>query len=531
MCGRLTREREAEKLMRITNKIMQNNSLSNINTNKILQDKLNTQMASQKKINRPSDDPVIAIRALRLRSSLSEITQYYEKNVPDASAWLSVTDSSLLTVSDLLEDMGNYCQQGSSDDWQATDRAKVLESLKGLKNEIYSTGDVDYAGRNVFTGYRTGTKLSFQEDTNQKYTITEQLGRDDIDKTTYVKGYNADGSLTDLNGNNYNNGLTNTEQDVEEVDVYRIRLAYGDLDAMKAGMTIQYGPNGKDADGNITFPAGNELTVNKEANSYDMPDPYTNLGPDDVVYVKDTGELLLGKNAYEKLAAVKDDPDTQDINEGEIRVTYEKSDWKKGDLNPVHYFACESQGINYNKDYLNNVHEKQEIAYDVGFNQTIRVNTTADEVYLHDIGRDIEEMIDAVEDVIEMEGIVKKMEDVLEENPNDKDAQDRLDAANKALTFLNDRMREMFTGGITKTQGYQNTVNQAIADCGTRGARLTLIESRLQSQQTTFDTLASDNENVDLTKVTIELSSAELSYNAALMATGKVIQSSLLNFL
>lgn len=51
--------------MRITNKIMQNNNLSNINTNKILQDRLSTQMSTEKKINRPSDDPVVAIRALR----------------------------------------------------------------------------------------------------------------------------------------------------------------------------------------------------------------------------------------------------------------------------------------------------------------------------------------------------------------------------------------------------------------------------------------------------------------------------------
>ena len=51
--------------MRMTNKIMQNNSLYNINNNKVLQDKLSTQMSTQKKITRPSDDPVIAIRALK----------------------------------------------------------------------------------------------------------------------------------------------------------------------------------------------------------------------------------------------------------------------------------------------------------------------------------------------------------------------------------------------------------------------------------------------------------------------------------
>ena len=65
--------------MRMTNKIMQNNSLYNINNTKGLTDKLSTQMSTKKKITRPSDDPVIAIRALRLRSDVSQITQFYEK--------------------------------------------------------------------------------------------------------------------------------------------------------------------------------------------------------------------------------------------------------------------------------------------------------------------------------------------------------------------------------------------------------------------------------------------------------------------
>ena len=52
---------------------MQRNNLSNINTNKVYQDKLSTQMSTQKKVSRPSDDPVVSIRALRLRLSLIHI--------------------------------------------------------------------------------------------------------------------------------------------------------------------------------------------------------------------------------------------------------------------------------------------------------------------------------------------------------------------------------------------------------------------------------------------------------------------------
>ena len=53
---------------------MQRNNLSNINTNKVYQDKLSTQMSTQKKVSRPSDDPVVSIRALRLRSNVTEVT-------------------------------------------------------------------------------------------------------------------------------------------------------------------------------------------------------------------------------------------------------------------------------------------------------------------------------------------------------------------------------------------------------------------------------------------------------------------------
>ena len=69
--------------MRITNGILINNSLTNINANKSKIDNLLTQLTYEKKIQRPSDDPIIAIRALRFRSTLAEIDQYLTKNIPD----------------------------------------------------------------------------------------------------------------------------------------------------------------------------------------------------------------------------------------------------------------------------------------------------------------------------------------------------------------------------------------------------------------------------------------------------------------
>ena len=61
--------------MRITNKMMTNNVLHNINNNKNLLSTLENQYSTGKKIQKPSDDPIIAVRALKLRTNLSELNQ------------------------------------------------------------------------------------------------------------------------------------------------------------------------------------------------------------------------------------------------------------------------------------------------------------------------------------------------------------------------------------------------------------------------------------------------------------------------
>ena len=92
-------------------------------------------------------------------------------------------------------------------------------------------------------------------------------------------------------------------------------------------------------------------------------------------------------------------------------------------------------------------------------------------------------------------------------------------------------MQLMFEGGITALQGYLDDTNLAITNCGTRSSKLELVENRMKNQKTTFETLKSENEDIDITEVAIDLKSAELTYNAALMATGKVSQTNLLNFI
>lgn len=517
--------------MRITNKIMQRNNLSNINTNKIYQDKLSTQMSTQKKVNRPSDDPVVTIRALRLRSNVTEITQYYSKNIPDAESWLSVTEDALKNMTQIVTNMISQCTKGANGDLTASDREIILEQLKALGDEVYSTGDADYAGRYVFTGYRTDTSLRFPEERKQEYTITEQLDNSALGSLTKV---NTD-ALLDWTENNYNGAGMSAldETKIESVDVYRIRLAYNDC---KEGgdVTIRFGKQTDPATGNITFANQWSAESGEITRMHTYEDPYTAAANNDdaIIYVAETGELLLGKNRYDQLMAVKDDPATM-ADESEIQVEYQKSEWVKGDLRPEHYFACESEGVTYNDTYLQGGTNGQKIEYDVGFNQTIRVNSTADECFKHGIGREVDDLVASLQNVIDIEKVKTDIEKRLE-TATGADAEllnQQLVAAKKAYTLAKDKCQKLFEQGITSFRGYLDDTNLCITNCGTRGSKLDLIKTRMQNQKTTFETLKSENEDADITEVAIQLSSAELTYEAALMATGKVMQTTLLNFI
>lgn len=508
--------------MRITNRIITNNSLSNINRVKTTQDKLNVMMATGKKITKPSDDPVVAIRALRLRTGSSKIDQYYEKNTEDAEAWMKVTDTTLHTVSEVLEDMLEQVGKGTSDTMATSERKTITEYLTSLAREIYDNGDADYADRYIFTGYRTDVPLTFDRATELKYTITEQLDKSAVNTMQHV--FTDD--LMNFTAENYDT-LVASEQSIDVSDVHRIQLAYSAIDSGVAP-TISYYENG------VLNTVTADITLLGAG-----ADPYVNVADNGINFIPDTGELIIGKDLYTKLMNTKDDAATTGVDEGEIRIEYEKSSWADGDLRPEHYFYCkaedaEGKELVYNEEYLVGA-GRQIIEYDTGANQSIQINTLADECFVHDIGRLVYDLSNATEELATLDDIVLELEKIVAtEGLSAADmvvAEDKLNAAKKAQSLQRDKVQRMFDASKTAVQGFMERTSLASANCGSRESRLALIQNRLSDQQTTMDNLVSENEDCDETEVAIELAGAKLSYEAALMATSKITQTTLLDYI
>lgn len=487
--------------MRITNKMMTNNLMTNINNNKNLLNKLDEQYSTGKKIQRPSEDPIIAVRALKLRTNLSELNQYYEKNIPDARSWMDVTEEALKNINEIVTKINSSCVQGASDSLTASDRSSIMETLVEMKKQIYQEGNANYAGRYVFTGYKTNSTLSFEEDTSVNYTISEKFTGDNLDAITKVS-YGVGG------GPDSNAPST--------INTHRIRLSYENLDSTNTDAVPNTDITYIDKNGvSGTITTANIKTVSLSSTT---DDPYSPAAGT-VNYIPETGELILSDSVYASLQGAQ-----------EINITYGKNQFETGDLKPENYFSC--------KDNTNNITytiSDQQIQYEINFNQSLTINTQAKDAFNQGIGRDIDEIMYAVKDV---EAVENKISEV-KKNLEDKSlTQAQIDQLNTTLTNLQtefklktDVMQEKFNKGILGSQNAQDKLNTAVADLGTRSVRLDMTEDRLSSQQTDFEELMSNNEDADIAETYIKLNSAQMIYNASLNATGKTVKTNLLDFL
>ncbi len=581
--------------MRITNKIMRNNSLYNINQNKIREDYLSNQMTNQSKIVRPSDDPVVAIRALRLRTNVSNITQYHDRNAEDAASWLSITSDAMKTVDEVLTDLYKQAADASNKYLTSDDLKIIMTQMEKLTGEFYASGNVDFAGRYVFSGFRTDTPITFtsadiakMQDHPLSYTITESFGYEDISTVDF----------TDYSD------LTN-EDKVTNQTLYRLRLSYDGIDTnfdtnlegwgkglFNFGESVTDGGSPakalytKDGDGNlhpvtqpyvlefgdaedaykaindasltngIKIPAtaqidGSPTKIPTAAELfYEDGTPATvsaDINVPVVAYIPSEGEIVFDKQMYEKIGdqVEKDKQEAADKTAaeqeaaGRFTITYTKSDWQNGDINPVHYFNCTETETDAEGNLVKTVKyenaEDQDIFYDVGYNQNIQVNTLAHEIFTHDVQRDMDDFTHYWKQLKEVEEQQVKIEDAMKEVPEDSDAykalQLQLGAVKKAYTYVRDNVQTKFENQITRYQNYLDMNNLATTNNATRSSRLDLIESRLADQKMTFKELQTNNEDIDVTQVAVELSSSELTYQAALMATGKIMQTNLMNYI
>lgn len=527
--------------MRITNNMMLHNTSNNINGNKVNVNDLNNQMSSQKKIQRPSEDPVVAIRALRFRSTLSEIDQYYENNIPDAESWLSITETALSNMEEIIKDIRYQCEYGCNDYLTADDRKTILTQLEKLRAQVYAEGNTDYAGRTVFTGYRTNQKLTFMEDDQKtSYDITQSISYQDIEEYRYYSDEVVlPTTAAEVTGN--------TISDPKEAIFDRVRLSYGEIDSLTGadanGNAVEAINNGDrttipysytDANGAIQTDGELSVTVYETLDDWAAAsagaDNNYSITANEAVFIKETGELVLSQEASSALRSGK----------ASFDLSYSKTGFNKGELRPENYYNCTNTTDPANPiDYIKFEDGKeiyQNIDYVVSANQTLTVNTMASHVFDASLGRDVDAMIEAVQfaqNANEKVEQIEKMQKMQEYASDDCQAalEDWLAAAKKERDYAEDNMQKLYNTYLGNCDDYLEQVNLALTDVGSKGVSLDLIKNRMANQQTTIETLKSTNEDRELSDIIIDYTAAYNAYQASLQAASKINQNTLLNFI
>ena len=140
--------------MRVTTGMAQRHVLSDLRR---VQERIATaqnQVSSGKRIEKPSDDPLGAERAMRLRDQL-DTNSAYSSAVDESRSWLDATDTALSSVGDVVQTVRELTLQAANGSTTLAGRQAIKVKVDQLIEEAKGTLNGSYDGRHLFSGTAT----------------------------------------------------------------------------------------------------------------------------------------------------------------------------------------------------------------------------------------------------------------------------------------------------------------------------------------------------------------------------------------
>jgi flagellar hook-associated protein 3 FlgL len=164
---------------RITQNMLNTQLMRNLNSNLRRMDNSQNQLATGRRINKPSDDPVGIAFGLRYRSEISANDQY-ESNANSAVSWMDYTDVTLNQAGFVLQRVRELTVQAAN----GTNSAEGLQAIKSeisqLTEQMVTIGNSEFNGKQVFNGQLTDKKpytlATAEKDVTDDQKINFELG-------------------------------------------------------------------------------------------------------------------------------------------------------------------------------------------------------------------------------------------------------------------------------------------------------------------------------------------------------------------
>lgn len=139
--------------MRITNKMLSNNFLSDMRTNLQNMQQLQKQMSTGKEISKPSDDPFKVARSMQLNSDIDANSQY-NSNIKDTINWLSTTDTALGQIGDDLQRIRQLLISSGDASYDANEKKAVKDEINQRVGQLSQNLNTNFEGKYIFGGTR-----------------------------------------------------------------------------------------------------------------------------------------------------------------------------------------------------------------------------------------------------------------------------------------------------------------------------------------------------------------------------------------
>ncbi|PXW93012.1 flagellar hook-associated protein 3 FlgL [Streptohalobacillus salinus] len=140
--------------MRITQSMLSNNMLSNLSKSNSSMNKYMDQLSTGKKINRPSDDPVIAMKGMSYRTEVANVDQF-KRNISEMHTWMDTSDDTLNETTQILNRLRDLSVQGSNGTYEENQRAAIAKEVDQLKAQLMEAANTKVNNKFIFNGTQT----------------------------------------------------------------------------------------------------------------------------------------------------------------------------------------------------------------------------------------------------------------------------------------------------------------------------------------------------------------------------------------
>ena len=132
--------------------------LRNLSTSYNKMGKLQDQLITGKKVNRPSDDPVVAMKGIGYRTQVNKIEQF-QRNLGEVNNWLDSSDQALDHVGQVMHRAKELVTNAANGTLTPEDQDKIKSELAQLQEQIQDLANTKVGDKYIFSGTKTSTPL------------------------------------------------------------------------------------------------------------------------------------------------------------------------------------------------------------------------------------------------------------------------------------------------------------------------------------------------------------------------------------